>query len=81
MKDINPTTGILKPTCMTIQFFAPQWGNTLPFDTFCHNVKAAGYNGVEMGLPFDTHLNWWDKVVDRHRKENKTTTAQAAEFL
>jgi sugar phosphate isomerase/epimerase len=38
---------------MTIQFYAPHWGNTLPFDTFCHNVKAAGYDGVEMGLPFD----------------------------
>ncbi|GLU51307.1 sugar phosphate isomerase/epimerase family protein [Dyadobacter frigoris] len=38
---------------MDISFYAPQWGNTLPFDTFCKNVKAAGYNGVEMSLPFD----------------------------
>ncbi|MCF0073920.1 sugar phosphate isomerase/epimerase [Dyadobacter sp. CY261] len=36
---------------MTIRFFAPEWGNTLPFDTFCKNVKAAGYDGVEMALP------------------------------
>lgn len=36
-----------------LQFFAPAWGNTLPFDQFCRNVKAAGYDGVEMALPFD----------------------------
>ncbi|GAB3327221.1 hypothetical protein GCM10027299_27520 [Larkinella ripae] len=38
---------------MTIQFFAPAWGNTLPFDLFCRNVKEAGYDGVEMALPFE----------------------------
>lgn len=38
---------------MTIQYYAPEWGNTLPFDTFCKNVKAAGYDGVEMALTFD----------------------------
>jgi sugar phosphate isomerase/epimerase len=37
---------------MKIKFYAPQWGNILPFDTFCQNVKAAGYDGVEMALPF-----------------------------
>ncbi|HEV7347336.1 sugar phosphate isomerase/epimerase family protein [Telluribacter sp.] len=37
---------------MSIKFFAPHWGNVLPFDSFCQNVKAAGYNGVEMALPF-----------------------------
>lgn len=37
---------------MKIKFYAPQWGNTLPFDTFCQNVKVAGYDGVEMALPF-----------------------------
>lgn len=35
------------------QFFAPHWGNTLPFEQFCRNVKAAGYDGVEMDLPFE----------------------------
>jgi len=39
---------------MTIKFYAPEWGNTLPFADFCQNVKAAGYDGVEMALPFDT---------------------------
>ncbi|WP_435356745.1 sugar phosphate isomerase/epimerase family protein [Emticicia sp. SJ17W-69] len=39
---------------MKIKFYAPLWGNTLPFDTFCQNVKNAGYDGVEMALPFET---------------------------
>ncbi|WP_051349964.1 sugar phosphate isomerase/epimerase family protein [Dyadobacter alkalitolerans] len=38
---------------MKIKFYAPQWGNTLPFDTFCSHVKSAGYDGVEMALPFE----------------------------
>ncbi|GGN04735.1 hypothetical protein GCM10010967_44680 [Dyadobacter beijingensis] len=38
---------------MKIEFFAPEWGNTLPFETFCQNVRAAGYDGVEMALPLD----------------------------
>ncbi|MEZ0607770.1 sugar phosphate isomerase/epimerase family protein [Fibrella sp. WM1] len=38
---------------MHIKFYAPEWGNTLPFAEFCQNVKAAGYDGVEMALPLD----------------------------
>lgn len=38
---------------MPIRFYAPSWGNTLPFDLFCQNVKAAGYDGVEMALPLE----------------------------
>ncbi|XWW45116.1 sugar phosphate isomerase/epimerase [Fibrella sp. USSR17] len=38
---------------MPIKFYAPEWGNTLPFLTFCQRVKAAGYEGVEMALPFE----------------------------
>ncbi|WP_273211787.1 sugar phosphate isomerase/epimerase family protein [Runella zeae] len=38
---------------MNIKFFAPSWGNTLPFETFCKNVKEAGYDGVEMALPLE----------------------------
>ena len=37
---------------MKIKFYAPAWGNMLPFDMFCRNVKEAGYDGVEMALPF-----------------------------
>ncbi|MFD1875613.1 sugar phosphate isomerase/epimerase family protein [Hymenobacter bucti] len=36
---------------MTLKFYAPEWGNSLPFDTFCRNVRASGYDGVEMALP------------------------------
>lgn len=38
---------------MKIKFYAPQWGNTLPFSMFCEKVKAAGYDGIEMALPFE----------------------------
>lgn len=38
---------------MTIKFYAPEWGNTLPFVQFCRRVKDAGYDGVEMALPFE----------------------------
>ena len=38
---------------MTLKFYAPEWGNTLPFATFCQNVRASGYDGVEMALPLD----------------------------
>jgi sugar phosphate isomerase/epimerase len=38
---------------MKIKFYAPHWGNTLPFTAFCANVKAAGYDGVEMAMPFE----------------------------
>lgn len=38
---------------MVPQFYAPLWGNTLPFESFCNNVKNAGYTGVEMHLPFE----------------------------
>lgn len=38
---------------MRIKFYAPHWGNALPFAQFCHNVKDAGYDGVEMALPLD----------------------------
>ncbi len=38
---------------MKIKFYAPHWGNTLPFEVFCKNVKSAGYEGVEMDLPLE----------------------------
>jgi len=33
-----------------VLFFCPRWGATDPIDAFCKRVKAAGYDGVEMGL-------------------------------
>jgi sugar phosphate isomerase/epimerase len=38
---------------MTILFFCPRWGSELlPWNDFFAKVKAAGYDGVEMGFPF-----------------------------
>ena len=53
---------------MKIKFYAPQWGNTLPFDTFCKNVKDAGYDGVEMALPFD--VNEKQEIIETLHKNN-----------
>ena len=39
---------------MKIKFYAPEWGNTLPFETFCQHIKAVGYDGIEMALPLDS---------------------------
>lgn len=38
---------------MQLLFFCPRWGSeTLSWDEFCSKVKAAGYDGVEAGVPF-----------------------------
>ncbi|MEX2565112.1 MAG: sugar phosphate isomerase/epimerase [Cyclobacteriaceae bacterium] len=47
---------------MPIKFYTPLWGNTLPFEEFCKNVKEAGYDGVEMELPLDNPEN--EKVLN-----------------
>ena len=40
---------------MIIKFYCPHWGSEhLQFSHFAENVKAAGFNGVEMSLPYDT---------------------------
>jgi sugar phosphate isomerase/epimerase len=39
---------------MDLQFFCPRWGSEeLDWDSFCKKVKAAGYDGVEAGFPFE----------------------------
>jgi sugar phosphate isomerase/epimerase len=39
---------------LKIKFFCPYWGSAaLPYRVFFENVKEAGYDGVEMSLPFD----------------------------
>ena len=38
---------------MSLRYYCPQWGNQLPFNTFCQRVKQAGYDGIEMDLPID----------------------------
>ncbi|MEX2567715.1 MAG: TIM barrel protein [Cyclobacteriaceae bacterium] len=47
---------------MIIKFYAPLWGNTRPFEEFCKNVKEAGYDGVEMELPWNAAEK--DKLLD-----------------
>ncbi len=42
-----------KTSKVKIKFFAPSWGNGLPFEDFCKKVKAAGYDGIEMPLSFE----------------------------
>ena len=40
---------------MKLLFFCTRWGHEhLPWDDFCQQVKAAGYDGVETSLPLDT---------------------------
>ena len=39
---------------MKIKFFCPYWGSALlSYPLFFKKVKEAGYDGVEMSLPFD----------------------------
>ena len=39
---------------MKIKFFCPYWGSaSLSYPLFFKKVKEAGYDGVEMSLPFD----------------------------
>jgi sugar phosphate isomerase/epimerase len=39
---------------MKIKYFCPRWGSeNLSWDMFCRKVKAAGYDGIETGIPFD----------------------------
>lgn len=55
---------------MTIKFYAPEWGNSLPFEVFCQNVKQAGYHGVEMALPLKEKEKWETlEVLKAHELE------------
>ena len=39
---------------MTVKFFCPYWGSAhLSYALFFERVKAAGYDGVELSMPFD----------------------------
>ena len=39
---------------MVIKFFCPRWGSeNLPLEEFVKKVKNAGYDGIEMSLPFE----------------------------
>lgn len=59
---------------MSIQYFCPLWGNTLSFNTFCKNVKEAGYDGVEMDLPLDVKER--DRVLHTLKKHELSLIGQ-----
>ncbi len=54
---------------MTLQFFCPRWGSeAFSWDIFCSNVKAAGYDGVEAGVPFDEkELDEMHTALSKHQ--------------
>jgi sugar phosphate isomerase/epimerase len=55
---------------MDIKFYATAWGNSSPFDIFCQKVKEAGYDGVEMTVPFeDEAKNYILSVLSDHDLE------------
>ncbi len=52
---------------MKILFFCPMWGNNdIPIREFTSKVKNAGYDGVELSLPFDNAER--DKVITALKK-------------
>ena len=60
---------------MKIEFFCPHWGSeTLPFTGFLDDVKNAGYDGVEMSLPFDTGER--RKIMEAINSKNLKLIAQ-----
>lgn len=63
---------------MNVHFFCPLWGSAhLKFDDFLQKVKQAGYDGVEMSLPFDTHEK--QALLDAIRHYELEFIAQHAE--
>ncbi|MFA9219369.1 MAG: sugar phosphate isomerase/epimerase family protein [Sphingomonadaceae bacterium] len=51
---------------MQIQIFAPHWGsNELAPQVFIDQVKAAGFDGIEMSLPLDpvARQDWTDRIT------------------
>lgn len=58
-----------------IQFFCPHWGSeTLPFESFLQKVKQAGYDGVEMSLPFD--IDQRQIIIDSIKEKGLLLIAQ-----
>jgi hypothetical protein len=53
---------------MQIKYFCPRWGTEqTPFETFATNVKAAGYDGIEMMLPSNaTAVSQIKDVLEQH---------------
>lgn len=53
---------------MKINYFCPRWGaEDFTWDAFCAKVKAAGYDGVEAGIPFDeAEKNGIVRALEKH---------------
>ncbi len=65
---------------MQLQFFCPLWGSeSLPFELFLEKVINAGYDGVEMSFPLDSHEK--QKRVQSLRKFNLPVIAQHWETI
>jgi sugar phosphate isomerase/epimerase len=48
---------------MKLQFFCPRWGcESMDWDSFLSKVKAAGYDGVEYGIPNETSAAELDEI-------------------
>lgn len=53
-----------------IKFFQTDWGRTISWDAFCKNVKAAGYDGIEIWLPEKKEeQDQLKQALDRHNLE------------
>lgn len=60
---------------MEIKFFCPHWGSeNLPFAEFAAKVKDAGYDGVEMSLPFEQSEK--ENILNEIKKNNLLFIAQ-----
>jgi sugar phosphate isomerase/epimerase len=58
---------------MKLQFFCPRWGcENIPWEDFILNIKAAGYDGVEYGIPNETTHQELEQIwgyFDKHNIE------------
>ena len=60
---------------MELKFFCPHWGSEdLPFAKFAAKVKAAGFDGVEMSLPFDETVK--ENILNELKKNELLYIAQ-----
>ncbi|MES2731856.1 MAG: sugar phosphate isomerase/epimerase [Bacteroidota bacterium] len=54
---------------MILKFFCPRWGSEqLSWDVFLQQVKDAGYDGVEYGIPNETPISELDYVWEKFEK-------------
>lgn len=53
-----------------LEFYCTRWGSeNIPWDTFIHDVKAVGYDGIEFGIARNTSPAILDKVWDHANKQ------------